>query len=418
VTPLELTTAYATFANGGNKVTPVSILKVERTNGEVLFEHTPPAAERVVDERVAYLISHILDDDAARRPAMGSPNPMEQGFPVAAKTGTTNDFRDNWTVGYTPGLAVGVWTGNTDNSPMVDISGLTGAAPLWGSYMEQIYSNANLVARLAVNDITPPAEFARPTGISERPLCALSSATLGSLDCAPAGNELFLDSAVPPTPMPTTESPAVFWEKLDPAVWRAVAIPLPPLPDVGDVALTPPEQVEDQPPTQLFCHFAEATPIDLLPPQAAPQVFLTPPRNAESLKPAHEWAQGNNIAILPTSICTEELLALGVGAGETAVWRITSPKDGDTVSGNTPIVGTASFDPAVVQFYKVELGIPSGTDVQWLTLGETHNTPVVNGQLEFLQAEGLAPGTYFLRLIVVKDSNYVGEPHQIQFTVE
>jgi membrane peptidoglycan carboxypeptidase len=97
VTPLELTTAYATFANGGNRVTPLSILKVERTNGEVLFEYTPPAAERVVDERVAYLISHILDDDAARRPAMGSPNPMEQGFPVAAKTGTTNDFRDNWT---------------------------------------------------------------------------------------------------------------------------------------------------------------------------------------------------------------------------------------------------------------------------------------------------------------------------------
>jgi len=420
VTPLELTTAYATFANGGNKVTPVSILKVERTNGEVLYEYTPPAAERVVDERVAYLISNILDDDAARRPAMGSPNPMEQGFPVAAKTGTTNDFRDNWTVGYTPGLAVGVWTGNTDNSPMVDISGLTGAAPLWGSFMEQVYSNAGLVARLEVNGVPPPAEFVRPAGISERPLCALSSATVGALDCVPDGNELFLDSAVPPTPAPTTETPAVVWERLDPAVWRAVAIPLPPLPDVGDlgaVALTP-EQAEDQPPAQLFCHFAEGTPIDLLPPQAAPQIFLTPPRNAESLKPAHEWAQGNNVAILPTATCTEELLALGLGSSETAVWRITSPKDGDTVSGNTPIVGTASFDPAVVQFYKIELGIPNGTDVQWLTLGETHNTPVVNGQLEFLQAEGLAPGTYFLRLIVVKDSNYVGEPHQIQIIVE
>ena len=421
VTPLELTTAYATFANGGNRVTPLSILKVERTNGEVLFEYTPPAAERIVDERVAYLISHILDDDTARRPAMGSPNPMEQGFPVAAKTGTTNDFRDNWTVGYTPGLAVSVWTGNTDNSPMVDISGLTGAAPLWGSYMEQVYSNANLVARLEVNGVTPPAEFVRPAGISERPLCAISSATIGSLDCAPEGNELFLDSAVPPTPAPTTEAPAVVWEKLDPAVWRAVAIPLPPLPDggtVGNVTIATPEPSEDQPPPQLFCHFAEATPIDLLPPEAAPQVFLVPPRNPESLKPAHEWAQGNNIAILPTSICTEELLALGAGAGQTAVWRITSPKDGDTVSGNVPIVGTASFDPAVVEFYKIELGIPNGTDVQWLTLGETHNTPVVNGQLEFLQAEGLAPGVYFLRLIVVKDSNYVGEPHQIQFTVE
>ena len=420
VTPLELTSAYATLANGGNKVTPIAILKVERTNGEVLYEYTPPAAERVVDERVAYLISNILDDDAARRPAMGTPNPMEQGFPVAAKTGTTNDFRDNWTVGYTPGLAVGVWTGNTDNSPMIDISGLTGAAPLWGSYMSAVYSNAGLVSRLAVNGQQPPVEFVRPAGISERPLCALSSATLGSLDCTPDGTELFLDSAVAPTPTPAPadDRPAVVWERLEPAVWRAVAIPLPPLPDVGDAALVPPEQAEDQPPPQLFCHFAEGTPVEMLPPEAAPQVFLTPPRNPESLKPAHEWAQANNIALLPTSTCTEELLALGLGASETAVWRITSPKDGDTLSGNVPIIGTASFDPSVVQFYKVELGVPNGQDVQWLTLGETHSTPVVNGTLEVLQAEALPPGTYYLRLIVVKDSNYVGEPHQIQITVE
>jgi len=419
VTPLELTTAYATFANGGNKVAPLAILKVERTNGEVLYEYTPPAAERVLDERVAYLISNILDDDAARRPAMGSPNPMEQGFPVAAKTGTTNDFRDNWTVGYTPGLAVGVWTGNTDNSPMVDISGLTGAAPLWGSFMEQVYSNAGLVARLAVNGAPPPVEFVRPAGISERPLCAIASAAIGSLDCAPDGNELFLDSALTPTPTPVlpADTPVVTWEKLDPSVWRITAIPLPP-PDPATVALVTPEAPEDQMPAQLFCHFAEATAIDLLPPEATPQVFLAPPRNAESLKAAHEWAQGNNIAILPTSACTEELLALGAGQGQVAVWRITAPKDGDTISGNVPIVGTASFDPAVVEFYKIELGIPNGTDVQWLTLGETHNTPVVNGQLELLQAEGLPPGTYYLRLIVVQDSNYVGEPHQIQIVVE
>ncbi len=419
VTPLELTSAYATFANGGNKVAPVSILKVERTDGEVLYEYTPPAAERVLDERVAYLITDILDDDDARRPAMGSPNPMEQGFPVAAKTGTTNDFRDNWTVGYTPGLAVGVWTGNTDNSPMVDISGLTGAAPLWGSFMEQVYSNAGLVARLAVNGAPPPTEFVRPAGISERPLCAVSSATIGSVDCAPDGNELFLDSALQPTPTPIlpADTPVVTWEKLDPSVWRITAIPLPP-PDPATVGLVTPEPAEDQPPAQLFCHFAEATAIDLLPPEAAPQVFLAPPRNVESLKAAHEWAQGNNIAILPTSACTEELLALGVGEGQVAVWRITAPKDGDTISGNVPIVGTASFDPAVVEFYKIELGIPNGADVQWLTLGETHSTPVVNGTLEVLQAEGLPPGTYYLRLIVVQDSNYVGEPHQIQIVVE
>ena len=417
VTPLELTTAYAALANGGNRVAPVSILRVARTNGEVLYEYQPAEPQRVIDERVAYLISDILDDDVARIPAMGRPNPMELPFPAAAKTGTTNDFRDNWTMGYTPGLAVGVWTGNTDNSPMTNISGLEGAAPLWSSFMQAVYSNGGLVARLEVNGQVPPTEFIRPVGLTERPLCALSSATIGSIDCASAGDELFLESPLPPTPVPTVDRPAAFWEKLDPAVWRAVALPLPP-PPPEQIALIPPEQLEDQPPAQLFCHFAEGTALELLPPTAAPQIFLAPPRNPESLKPAHEWAQANNIAILPTSACTEELLALGIGAGQTAVWRITSPADGDTISGNVPIVGTASFDPAVVEFYKIELGIPSGPEIQWLTLGETHNTPVVNGMLEWLQAEALAPGVYFLRLIVIQDSNYVGEPHQIQITIE
>jgi len=416
VTPLELTTAFAALANGGTKVTPISILRVERTNGEVLYEYQPAEAPRVIDERVAYLISDILDDDRARIPAMGSPNPMELPFPAAAKTGTTNDFRDNWTMGYTPGLVVGVWTGNTDNSPMTNVSGLEGAAPLWGSYMQGVYSDGGMVAKLEVNGLVPPTEFIRPAGVAERPLCSLSSATVGSIDCQPEGTELFLESLQPPTPMPTVDRPAAFWERLDPAMWRAVAIPLPP-PTPEQVALIPPEQLADQPPPQLFCHFAEGTALELLPPTAAPQIFLTPPRNEESLKSAHEWAQANNIAVLPTSICTEELLALEMGAGP-AVWRITSPADGDVVSGNIPIVGTASFDPAVVEFYKIELGIPSGPDIQWLTLGDTHNTPVVNGVLEVLQAEALAPGVYYLRLIVIEDSNYVGEPHMIQITIE
>jgi len=64
------------------------------------------------------------------------------------------------------------------------------------------------------------------------------------------------------------------------------------------------------------------------------------------------------------------------------------------------------------------LGVPNGPDIQWLTLGETHSTPVVNGVLEVLQGEALPPGPYYLRLIVIQDSNYAGEPHQIQITIE
>ena len=101
------------------------------------------------------------------------------------------------------------------------------------------------------------------------------------------------------------------------------------------------------------------------------------------------------------------------------MWRIASPRQGDALSGVLPIVGTADFDPQTVQFYKVELGIPNGNDVQWVTLGETHNTPVVNGTLEMLHADAMPAGTYFLRLIVVLwDGNYVGEPHTITLTIE
>jgi hypothetical protein len=121
---------------------------------------------------------------------------------------------------------------------------------------------------------------------------------------------------------------------------------------------------------------------------------------------------------LPAESCDQELLALARDPNTPAVWRITSPQAGDSVSGVLPIVGTADFDPAVVQFYKIELGIPRDNGVEWVTLGEIHEQPVVNGALEMLHADALPPGEYFLRLIVVKDSNYVGEPHTIPITVE
>jgi hypothetical protein len=413
VTPLELTGAYATFANGGTRVPPVSILRVEKSNGEVIYEHPFGEQERVLDERVAYLISDILDDDAAREPAMGRDNPLALPFPAAAKTGTTNDFRDNWTVGYTPGLAVGVWTGNTDNSEMIDVSGLTGAAPLWSEFMQAVYTDPELLNTLTASGQLPQNEFVPPPALEQETLCAISSVTIGAESCAAGGTEWVLQTPPEaPQSFPDVESP-VSWEEIEPAVDRVPAVPLPPLPveviaDVGD---------KDAPPPQLFCHFAQGTDAALLPPDTAPQIFLSPPRNPESLKAAHEWAQERTLAILPLESCNEELLSLARDPNRVAVWRITEPKAGDTVSGVLPIVGTADFDPDVVQFYKIELGIPDGSGVQWMTLGEIHSQPVVNGALEMLHADALPPGEYFLRLIVVKDSNYVGEPHSIPITI-
>ena len=352
VTPLDLTTAYAAFANAGQRVQPVSILRVEKSNGELLYSNEQGAPQQALDARVAYLISDILDDDAARVPAMGTDNPLALPFPAAAKTGTTNDFRDNWTMGYTPGLAVGVWTGNTDNSEMIDISGLTGAAPLWSDYMQAVYADPGLLDTLQVNGQPPAREFTPPPGLTQKPLCALNSVTVGAPECSPSGSEWMLDA--PQTAVSPPNPDLVTWEEIEPAVLRVTAVSLPPLPEeIGETAVD-----EEAIPPQLFCHFNVGTELTLLPPDALPQVFLEPPRNPESMKAAHEWAQSNNLAILPSEACNEELLALVRDPNRVAVYRITSPKTGDSVSGVLPIVGTADFDPNVVQFYKIELGIP------------------------------------------------------------
>ncbi len=412
LTPLELTSFYAILANQGQRVAPAAILSVARADGELLYEYQPPAAEPVVDPRVAFLLSDILDDDAARAPAMGRDNPLALPFPAAAKTGTTNDFRDNWTHGYTPGLAVGVWTGNTDNSAMIDVTGLSGAAPLWSAYMQAVYGDEALRGVLAVNGNQPPEWYTPPAGLEQRTLCAIDSVVHGAEQCQLGPQDWFLqvEASQPPTPPPA--DPVVTWSEVDPAVWQLVAAPLPAeLPEELRAAL---ETGDDLPPPQA-CYFPEGTPLEALPADALPGVYLEAPRNEESLKGAYEWAQSAGLAIMPRLACSEELLDSGRGS-ELAVWRIRSPQDGDTVSGVAPILGTADFDPANVLFYKLEIGTPDG---QWLTLGDTHTTPVVNGQLETLHADAFPPGSYSLRLIVVgRDSNYVGEPHVVTFTIE
>ena len=418
VTPLELTGAYSVFANGGKRVPPVGILRVEKTNGELLYEYQTPEGEQVLDPRVAFLITDILDDDSARVPAMGRDNPLELSFPAAAKTGTSNDFRDNWTVGYTPGLAVGVWTGNSDNSEMLGISGLTGAAPLWSSYMEAIYSDDRLMEVLNVDGAAPPIEFAIPEGIEERGICNLAAISTSSTDCNLSQTEYFLVSAPAGDLVTVLLNDEVTWEELDPGVWRIPAVALPPLSEDVLVAAKA-VQDDDRLPPPSSCFFEEGTAFELLPPDAGPALFLAPPRNSESLRSAHQWSIDHDLPIFPAVSCTEELLAETRNPDVPAVWRITSPKAGEGISGIVPIMGTADFDQEKVQFYKVELGMGDLENPQWVTLGEIGRTPIVNGPLEFLHADALPPGDYLLRLIVVLwDGNYVGKPYTIEFSIE
>jgi 1A family penicillin-binding protein len=185
---LDLTGAYSIFANGGYRVEPVFILKVSDHSGHVLYEWraTPPRVQ-VLDERVAYIITDILSDDNARIPGFGRNSALNIGRPAAAKTGTTTDYRDNWIVGYTPNLVVGVWVGNADNTPMVNITGVSGAAPIWNGFMRRVLLGQ------------PELAFSEPSGIIRREVCALSG-RLATAACPHRRLELFIEGTEPTEP--------------------------------------------------------------------------------------------------------------------------------------------------------------------------------------------------------------------------
>jgi penicillin-binding protein 1C len=165
VTLLELTSAYATLANGGLRLPHYGISRILDHMGEVVYDYQPPPGQQIIRPEHAFLISSILSDNEARTPAFGANSVLRLPFPAAAKTGTTNDFRDNWTLGYTPDLSVGVWVGNADYTPMVNTTGLTGAAPIWSEYMQ-----------FAIEAVTGgnPRAFFRPAGIVDRVICSAS----------------------------------------------------------------------------------------------------------------------------------------------------------------------------------------------------------------------------------------------------
>ncbi|MBP7757353.1 MAG: transglycosylase domain-containing protein, partial [Anaerolineaceae bacterium] len=203
VSLMEMTGAYAVFANGGRRIDPVAITRIVDRTGTVVYEYQVPPGDQVVRAEHAYLISSILSDNEARAPMFGYNSVLALPFPAAVKTGTTNDFRDNWTIGYTPDLAVGVWVGNADYTPMQNTTGLTGAAPIWASFMEYA------IPQLTGGTATP---FVRPAGIVDRVICAVSG-TEPSDRCPSQRSELF---AADQLPLPRQYD---FWSKTQLETW-------------------------------------------------------------------------------------------------------------------------------------------------------------------------------------------------------
>lgn len=134
---LDMVSAYGVFATRGLRVPPVSILKIEDSEGNIL-EENKKTQKRVLEAQVADLINDILSDNEARAPIFGLRSPLYlPGYQVAVKTGTTQEYKDGWTIGYTPSLTVGVWVGNNNNSPMKKEPGVVLAGPIWNKFMKK-----------------------------------------------------------------------------------------------------------------------------------------------------------------------------------------------------------------------------------------------------------------------------------------
>lgn len=216
---LDLATAFGVFANGGIKQEPVSVLEVKDWKGNLLKKTEIKDGDRIIPQGVTYLISHILVDNNARTAAFGpSSYLVVNGHPeVSVKTGTTNDKRDNWTLGYNPEVVAAVWVGNNDNTPMSAVaSGVTGASPIWNRIIKRALDRieggelAGFGAKPEKHQHVWPQ---KPSDVVGTNVCA----TTGTLPPGPEDNpgcptrfEFFLDDNPPPPSSPATKAVLVY----------------------------------------------------------------------------------------------------------------------------------------------------------------------------------------------------------------
>ncbi len=198
---LDLVYAYSVLANGGTmagqtvspaarqpglrELDPVAVLRVEDSTGKVLEEFREPQTKQIASLQQTYLVTNILSDNQARTLLFAPRGPLElSGRPAAVKTGTTDDWRDTWTVGYTPDLVAGVWVGNANNQAMKRTLSVLTAAPIWHDFMEETLKG------------TPAKPFQRPPGLEDVQVCA-TSGLLPSSYCPKTVKELFVKGTAP-----------------------------------------------------------------------------------------------------------------------------------------------------------------------------------------------------------------------------
>jgi penicillin-binding protein 1C len=361
---LDLTYAYGVFANGGmmmgqpaklprpgyRELDPVSILRVEDAKGEVLWQYTQPEVRPVIladgrelSPQEAYLLTNVLADNNARAPVFGSNSALRLSRPAAAKTGTTTDWKDVWTVGYTPQIVTGVWVGNNDNTPMEGLSSSRGAGPIWHNVMERIYNEG--YAQRVLGEIVD--NFAKPPGMTTVEVCAISG-LLPNEHCPNRVKALFIEGTEP-----TDYCNVHRVERVNRQSGKLAT------------ACTPPELVEERV-------------YEIYPPEAA------------------DWVREQGIPQPPTQ--RDEIYGCGPQGGEVV---ILNPTLGSHAKGVVPIRGNARSGD--FNFYRLEFGEGLNPSA-WSQIGGDHYNQVDNDVLEFWDVRGLRDGLYTLQLTVVEHS--------------
>lgn len=425
---LQMTQAFATLANLGQKPQLTSVLQITDSRGNVIYdvqsERIPPL--KALDERIAYIITDILDDDEARIPAMGRGSALELPFPAAVKTGTTTDFRDAWAIGYTPGLVVGVWLGNADGHPMQDLPGLRGAAPVWNRIMTTVYGDEALQRSLMINGRSPSPNFTPPGGIESRAVC-LPQGTGGS-QCSATRSDLFMVG------VPRHGIPRVQYNlnaDANPGAWTLISHALP----AADAQKVQLGELDDgtKPPVPTECVVnANRAPVG-----GVTRLFLPIPSHYPDEVRARLWARGTGYRMAPATVCSlsslefpdvahapptqsntiRESSGAPVAAPASGNYYILTPSVGSQVNGIVMVHGTAMFEPTQVQHFKVEIGA-GANPTEWQPVGEPGALPVSNGTLAQLEASSFPPGDYVLRLALVgQDGNLAGEPHEVPIKI-
>lgn len=411
ITLLEMTSNYATLARGGVYVPTQAILCVIDKNDNIIYQYENRCPEGnltnqtrdefvqgtpVLDPRIAFIISDYLSDNAARTPAMGANSPLNTGaLLTSVKTGTTDNFRDNWTVGYTHDLAVGVWSGNSDNAEMINISGLAGAAPIWNAIITEIYRRFDM----------PPSVLQPPAGVSQRQVCNVRSMRDPATSCdqrlewfldSPPlvpdgrGNLMPYDTGQPQQSPPPSEFGPQLIER-EPGIYEVAVRPLDDLQKSIVMSQNPNLYV-----TPTYC----MVPIEVLSMvvDARSQLFIAPPENPNWQRAAYRYAASAGIPILPQIPCTAETINAFGPVAPGVVGQILSPQPGQTVSGDIPIYGVVNYpDGVFFDYYKVE--VRGGPFPDWTTMGDVHHNEVLEpAVLETFFASALPPGYYELRL--------------------